>query len=253
MAFLFWHSLKLAPARTSKGGIQLRPAIDDLSSLPPRLSWTSRNDTLILNRPTTLEVRAAKQGAVVYILVAFRERERVVQMQAVSGLPWLPVDAFLHLYNCNVTDPSSKHSQFSMTRRPSTTPRVDPIDRPCWYNPSIWWNAEPHLGYSSYSNKKHLRSFPYYGVWCLPAYSCGENMLRNFPSLLGLFCLFRASIAQSSSDETASQSSSVCTSSTGRTPSTHQTRQHILFKMAIERHRPFRHVRRAQLRRYLSS
>lgn len=84
MAFLFWHSLKLAPARTSKGGIQLRPAINNLSSLPPRLSWTSRNDTLILNRPTTLEVRAAKQGAVVYILVAFRERERVVQMRAVS-------------------------------------------------------------------------------------------------------------------------------------------------------------------------
>lgn len=84
MAFLFWHSLKLAPARTSKGGIQLRPAINNFSSLPPRLSWTSRNDTLILNRPTTLEVRAAKQGAFVYILVAFRERERMVQMRAGS-------------------------------------------------------------------------------------------------------------------------------------------------------------------------
>ena len=137
MAFLFWHSLKLAPARTSKGGIQLRPAMNNLSSLPPRLSWTSRNDTLILNRPTTLEVRAAKQGAVVYILVAFRERERVVQIRAVSLRErarvclGFPVDAFLHLYNCNVTDPSSKHSQFSMTRRPSTMARVDPLDRPC--------------------------------------------------------------------------------------------------------------------------
>lgn len=77
-----------------------------------------------------------------------------------EGLPWLAVDAFLYLYNCNVTDPSSKYSQFSMTRRPSTMARVDPIDRPCWYNPSAWRNAEPHLGYSSYFNKKHLRSFP---------------------------------------------------------------------------------------------
>lgn len=170
-----------------------------------------------------------------------------------EGLPWLPVDAFLHLFNCNVTDPSSKHSQFSMTRRPSTMPRVDPIDRPCWYNPSIWRNAEPHLGYSSYSNTKHLRSFPtmVFGA-CLRirvVRTCCETFLPSWD-----FSVFseRASRNHLPTRPPVNHQAYALLR-LASTPSTHQTRQHILFKMAIERHRPFRHVRRAQLQRYLSS
>lgn len=44
---------------------------------------------------------------------------------------------------------------------------------------------------------------------------CGQNMVRLFLSLLGISCLFRASIAQSSSNENTDLTSSVCTPTTG--------------------------------------
>jgi hypothetical protein len=44
---------------------------------------------------------------------------------------------------------------------------------------------------------------------------CGQNMVRLFSSLLGISCLSRASIAQSSSDDNTDSTSSICTPTTG--------------------------------------
>jgi hypothetical protein len=59
--------------------------------------------------------------------------------------------------------------------------------------------------------------FPFYRLRRLPANlcRCGQNMVRLLSFLLGISCLFKASIAQSSSDESTDSDSSVCTPTTG--------------------------------------
>jgi hypothetical protein len=59
--------------------------------------------------------------------------------------------------------------------------------------------------------------FPFHRLRRLPAslYRCGQNMVRLLSFLLGITCLFKASIAQSSSDENTDSNSSVCTPTTG--------------------------------------
>lgn len=85
-------------------------------------------------------------------------------------------------------------------------------------SPLAWWNAEPHFGtvnlpYSK--NKSFALSFHRLRRLIASLCWCGQNMVRLFSSLLGISCLFRASIAQSSSADNTDPTSSICTPTTG--------------------------------------